>query len=304
MKKTFITLSITFFAVFTALGQSITLTPTNPNQVTIRGYGVQRPTFSGFNSSGSSEAPIATGTGRMLVGVYGYGYTGSSFTSEPNAAIELRASNNYTTSSTGSQIFFRTTSDGSTTAFDRMLITDIGRVGIGTLLPQTILEVRTPTASYGFQHGDGTVNLATYVSSQTGGWLGTRTNHPLSFYVNSGGSKLSIANTGNVTVSDFTKLGSDAPAIKQKEITGYNTAALDGTSSFVPHGLPPSKILDVAIFVEALESGDVSQIPPRFPRGEGFSYSFIIKPFFIEVYLNDGANILNKPIKVIITYKE
>ena len=309
MKKTFISVSILFFASFMAFGQSITLTPTNPNQVSIRGYGSQRPTFSGFNNSGSLDAPSATGTGRMLVGVYGYGYTGSSFTSEPNASIELRASNGYTLTSTGSQIFFRTTSDGSTTTFDRMIITDIGRVGIGTLLPSSILEVKTPTDSYGIQHTDGTVTFGSYVSTTFGAYLGTRSNHPLRFFVNSGSTKLQIETGGNVVVTDYTKLGgASAPAIKQKLITGFITQFSEGFTTSIPHGLTPAKILNVSIFVEATNgfTGLLNQVPPNYIATAEMLYSYVVEPSNVEVTLSntDSGSLLAKPIRVLITYME
>jgi len=64
-----------------------------------------------------------------------------------------------------------------------------GNVGIGTSAPASKLQVTTPTASYGITHSDGTVTIGTYVSS-TGGWIGTRSNHPFSIYTNDGAPAL------------------------------------------------------------------------------------------------------------------
>jgi hypothetical protein len=308
MKKTTISVSILFFAVFTAFGQSVTLVPTSSNQVSLRTYGSQIASFSGYHSEGSSSSPTATLNNKILAGMYGYGY-GSFFNTTPNASIEFRASGNFNIINNGTEISFNTTPFNSSFVLERMRIADDGNVGIGTATPQTTLEVRTPTQSYGIQHSDGTVNLATYVSDQSGGWLGTRTNHPLSFYVNSGGSKLSIATTGNVTVSDFTKLGgASAPAIKQKIITGFNTPASQGASMVMAHGLNPAKILSVNIFVEATEGFTMLlyQTPPNYKGSSDMEYFYAVTPTNVELSLSssDSARILSKPIRVFITYME
>ncbi len=280
MKKSIITVCILFFAVFTALGQSVTLEPTQTNQLSVYAYSAQRPTFSGFHSTGVTPPRSATLSGRMLVGLQGYGYTGTAFNSNPNASIELRATENFGASAQGADISFYTTANGTNASFERMRIGNDGNVGIDTFPTTTRLEVRTATASYGIQHGDGTVNLATYVSNQSGGWLGTRTNHPLSFYVNSGGSKLSISTTGNVTVSDFTKLGSDAPAIKHKLITATTPSTVSGIN-YITHGLTATKILDVNIFVETTVVFGLQtinyQVPPRYISFFGLFYDFIVR---------------------------
>ena len=309
MKASFITLSILFLACFMASGQSLTLMPTSTDQVSVYAYSAQRPTFSGYHSTGVTPPRTATLSGRMLVGLQGYGYTGTAFNSSPNASIELKATENFGATAQGADISFYTTANGNNTSFERMRIGDNGNVGIGTFPSTTTrLEVRTPTQNYGIQHSDGTVNLATYLSNQTGGWLGTRTNHPLSFYVNSGSSKLSIATTGNVTVADFTKLGSDAPAIKQKIITGFNTPSFEGGSRVMAHGLTPSKILSVDIFVEAVESfsGLLYQTPPNYIGSAEMLYSYAVTPTNIELTLTNttSGNILSKPIRVFITYME
>lgn len=277
MKKNFTTIILLFSSIFTALSQSVTLMPNTQNQVSVRGYGVQRPTFSGYSSQGNFSTPGAAGTARLLIGLYGYGYTGSSFTTEPNAAIELRSSNSYTPTSTGSTITFQTTADGSTTLLERMRITDIGNIGIGTSLPNgnlsfsnsnnsrkivlyedanndhqflgfgvnsqilryqipstnynhifyagastttsnelmritgtgnvgigtnnpiSKLHVNTSSNEYGITHSDGIVTLSSFVNG-AGAWLGTTSNHPLSFYVNAGGASLQINTSGNTSI--------------------------------------------------------------------------------------------------------
>ena len=78
-----------------------------------------------------------------------------------------------------------------------------GNVGIGTSTPNLPLTLRTGTGSYGFEHTDGTVRLATFIGGIAGGgWLGTISNHSLNFFVNDGGPSLSIHASG--TAATFT----------------------------------------------------------------------------------------------------
>ncbi len=78
-----------------------------------------------------------------------------------------------------------------------------GKVGIGTNQPSTILTVETGTAQYGITHRDSStgVEVSTYVAS-SGGWLGTRGNDPLNFFVNDGsfGARLNTDNVFEVRV--------------------------------------------------------------------------------------------------------
>jgi hypothetical protein len=80
-------------------------------------------------------------------------------------------------------------------------------VGIGTTAPPYRLTVQTAPNNYGIVHTDGTAAVATYVGA-TGGWVGTRSNHPLSFFVNSGGASLSIDLSGFVHVTSLGAAGS------------------------------------------------------------------------------------------------
>ncbi|AXE20393.1 hypothetical protein DR864_22930 [Runella rosea] len=322
MKKTIITFGIACFTICTALGQSITLVPTSSNQVSLRTYGSQIASFSGYHSEGNSSSPTATLNNKILAGMYGYGYGGSFFTTTPNASIEFRASGNFNIINFGTEILFNTTPFNSAFVRERMRIAENGNVGIGT---------STPNGELSFSNTNNNRRILLYedannenqfmgfgVNAQTLRYQIPSLNNSHVFYAGTSTTNsnelMRITGTGNVgigafpgaklEVNGFTKLGSAAPAIKQKEITGFNTAVADGGSTFVPHGLTPNKILDVAIFVEAIESGLLSQIPPRFPRGDGVSYSYLINHTFIEVYLNSGANILNKPIRILVTYKE
>jgi Chaperone of endosialidase len=70
-------------------------------------------------------------------------------------------------------------------------------VGIGTTAPNFRLTVKTATSSYGMVHTDGTVTVGTFVGGSTGGgWIGTRSNHSLSFFINDGGPAMTLETSG------------------------------------------------------------------------------------------------------------
>lgn len=76
-------------------------------------------------------------------------------------------------------------------------------VGIGTTTPATKFSVQTQTNQFGLSHTDGDVTLASYIGifqGALGGWLGTRTNHPLYFFTNNGAQQMTILPNGNVGI--------------------------------------------------------------------------------------------------------
>lgn len=84
--------------------------------------------------------------------------------------------------------------------------------GIGTTTPLNKLTVQTTTNEFGFTHTDGTVTVGSYIGNftgATGGWLGTKTNHPLNFFTFNGAAQMTIVPGGNVgigTVNPTNKL--------------------------------------------------------------------------------------------------
>lgn len=103
-------------------------------------------------------------------------------------------------------------------------------------------------------------------------------------------------------VNGFTKLGSDAPAIKVKKILA-NTRSTQGAQQSVLHGLDESKILAVAVMVD-YESNDY--VPPSFKSATGyeFEWSLFGNSIIIKNVAGNSANILSKPVKILITYEE
>jgi Collagen triple helix repeat (20 copies) len=85
-----------------------------------------------------------------------------------------------------------------------MTVTTTGNVGIGTNTPTNKFTVQTPTDNFGFTHTDGSVIVGSFIGDYSaggfGGWLGTKTNHPLNFFTNNSLAQMTIAPGGNVGI--------------------------------------------------------------------------------------------------------
>jgi hypothetical protein len=122
------------------------------------------------------------------------------------------------------------TLDSSTLAVDPIN----NRVGIGTSTPATPLTVAT--GSYGIEHTDGTRRLSTYLDD-SGCWLGSVSADKLSFYVNNGGSALTIDLVGRVGIGtaspthQLTVVSAETNALRvMTPATGDNTVILPADS--------------------------------------------------------------------------
>jgi len=73
-----------------------------------------------------------------------------------------------------------------------------GNIGIGTATASSKLTVYTNL--YGIEHTNGTVSLATYLSAGRG-WLGTKSDHPLSFFTNNSLPQMTITQGGGVGIN-------------------------------------------------------------------------------------------------------
>lgn len=108
--------------------------------------------------------------------------------------------------------------------------TNSRNVGIGTNNPITKLTVQTLSNSYGVTQTDGTVTVGTYIGASEG-WLGTRSNHPLTFFTNDGGQQMTLATNGNVGIGNNTP--GNRLEIGSAPFGGYDLAIGDkyGTNS-------------------------------------------------------------------------
>jgi hypothetical protein len=89
-------------------------------------------------------------------------------------------------------------------------------VGIGTTTPADKLSVQTTTQSFGVTHTDGTITVGTFVGGNYG-WLGTKSNHSLAFFTNSGAAQMVLSTNGNVGIGT----GTPVNQLQLGDIGGY-----------------------------------------------------------------------------------
>jgi hypothetical protein len=216
-----------------------------------------------------------------------------------------------------------------------MTLRGTGKLGIGHYDPQSKLHVRVSDPGYvpNVQSGitvESTGNVYSSILSsagetgvlfgasgnaQAGGIIFNNASVPNGMILRTNGNvdRVAINNQGNVgigtntpttklEVNGFTKLGSDAPAVKMKKYTG-TTAATQGGSVDLVHGLTTSKILSVTVLIE-YQSG--IWIPTSYSNVPGYSANFLVNATAVRVINETGnsASILNKPMKILITYEE
>jgi hypothetical protein len=167
--------------------------------------------------------------GRILIGDAscgnGFGAIGFAPTLAGCASYALlgNAANTFLGRPAGGALYFREANS------DQMIITTGGNVGIGTITPQSKLTVQTSSNSYGLTHTDGTITVASaLVSAGTifdGGWLGTRSNHSLHFFINDGFPSMTIATNGSVGV------GTSVPTAKL-HVNGSSLNGVYASSNF------------------------------------------------------------------------
>lgn len=106
-----------------------------------------------------------------------------------------------------SNIHFGTTGDWfirSANSNGKVIMQDTGgSVGIGTQNPVSKLTVSA--TQYGIAHVDGGVNLSTFINA-SGGWFGTRSNHPLNFFTNDSAQQMTLNTGGQLGVGTTTPL--------------------------------------------------------------------------------------------------
>jgi hypothetical protein len=86
------------------------------------------------------------------------------------------------------------------------------KVGIGTATPSERLTIQTASNSYGWVHTQGTITMGSYVGGTGGqpfgGWIGTKSNHPLSFFTNNGGAAMTLETSGFLRLNNVDAGGS------------------------------------------------------------------------------------------------
>lgn len=201
-----------------------------------------------------------------------------------------------------------------------------GYVGIGNGNPLAKLHITTDASTSEALRIDGinqpVANFYSnsiykgYLSAQAGGFeIGAKSSNPLNFFTNDI-LRLSILNNGNVGIGEsnpaaklevngFSRFGSvaeSAPKIKMKTLTG-TTAATEGGFTLIFHDLDASKIIGVTVLVE--RTGGQYYPPNHTANIESeFDYYFNSTQFEIINKAGNSGFILNRPVKIFITYEE
>lgn len=110
------------------------------------------------------------------------------------------------------------------------------------------------------------------------------------------------APAAELEVNGYTKLGSDAPAIRMKKLAGTSAAA-QGGSVTLPHGLNGARILAVEVLLEWTPG---AWLHHSYTNSVGYVFNYYHTATGIVVIneSGDSANILSKPLKVLVTYEE
>jgi trimeric autotransporter adhesin len=118
--------------------------------------------------------------------------------------------------------------------------------------------------------------------------------------------KTSIKN--NAVVLGYTKLGgyeANVPSIKMKKLIGRSAATQGGNVS-ISHGVTPSKIVSINVMVRYNGANADAWVGNGYTGAAGyeFSYQYDGAAVFIVNTSGNSANILDKDIKIVITYEE
>jgi hypothetical protein len=125
-----------------------------------------------------------------------------------------------------------------------------------------------------------------------------------------GGTEMTGSATvvGNMQINAFTRMGTQgesSPAIKVKKLTGVSQAN-QGTVATISHGLNAAKILFVSVLLDLNAIPGAQKIPPNYFSPGGYEYNFEVRSNSIWVLNRSGnsANILSKPLEILIIYEE
>lgn len=152
----------------------------------------------------------------------------------------------------------------------------------------------------GNYYGHGSIYVKQFEFSQNINGVGK-------FTFNTGFGEMMSISTSAITHNTFTKLGSDAPAIKMKKLTaGCTTSANSGYPNgeiTVTHGLAANKILKVEALVEYNTNYWVKDGNGQ----DGYQFDVYITNTTISLRNTAGnasSEIRSKPCKILITYEE
>lgn len=249
--------------------------------------------------------------------------TGNNNTGLGENALQLNINGHRNTAIGSTAMQYRTTGDDNVAiGWGALLLDDNAKqntaIGNGALLNQTS-GIENVAIGFSAGMGNQTGNFNVFIGGHSGAFSNNTSNR---LYISNSAnddsttsliygnfesdSLLLNAKTiikNNAVVRGYTKLGgygTDVPSIKMKKLTKLNGGA--GAVTDIDHGLTQSKILSVSIFINATTGNDIA---PRSTYG-GFEYDYYVssnKIYIRNISGNDG-NIINRPIRVLVTYEE
>jgi len=99
------------------------------------------PIFGARRARGTSDAPSAVLANDALAGYGARGYGATGFATSTKGALIIVAAENWNDTAQGTFLRFSTTANGTTTFSEKVRISDVGNVGIGTTTPSQKLTV-------------------------------------------------------------------------------------------------------------------------------------------------------------------
>jgi hypothetical protein len=110
------------------------------NGIGLSRYGGDAPAFFGISANGNSTLPLSTLINNTIGRFGARGYDGTGYTTS-RGRIDFEASQNWSSSATGTRMKFYTTPTGSITSTQQMVIDHDGDVGINRTIPNAKLDV-------------------------------------------------------------------------------------------------------------------------------------------------------------------
>jgi trimeric autotransporter adhesin len=270
----------------------------------------------------NANLPDVTGSHQLSIAnvIYGTGMNSTASAkigiadSAPDAKLEITASNSVAPANTDGILIPRVSTfpiTNPTSAQNGMMIYLTTQVGVyqtgfyywdNTAVSWLPVGSKTNWNTFG---NAGTNPTTSFIGSTDNVGVALRSNNT---------ERIRIAATGEVgigtnapsadlEVNGYTKLGgSTAPAIKVIKLTG-TTASTMGGSVAIASGVTGSKVLEVSAMVEYTSGAFV---PMAYNANTGYEYHCYVNGSSIVVINKsaNSANVLSKPIKLMVTYEE
>ncbi len=109
--------------------------------------------------------------------------------------------------------------------------------------------------------------------------------------------------TGDTGLTGYTSLGTGAPAIKQKKLTGTSPAAEGGIVG-IAHGLTASKILAVTATIQDSNWSDYRLPGDKYAADCEYYLSISSSNITVALSATNSGYLLSRPVKILITYEE